>query len=126
MIRSTVQFAASLVVAIVVGSGLYWLVDDPVLAGVTGIIWGAGVALSVHLYRSYPSLDAEPTWERGRWIGVSTGIITLAALVGVSPSIPISPELRLGLGVLVIGTGFAAMTAASLAELERVDVSTND
>jgi hypothetical protein len=121
MNRSSVGFAGSLVVAVVVGSGLYWLVGDLALAGVTGVVWGSGLALSIHLYRSHPSLGAEPTWERKRWVGVSTGLITLAALIGVSPTLPISAELRLGLGVLVIGTGFVGLVTASLAELERFD-----
>jgi len=125
MIRSRVQYAGSLIVAVVVGSVLYGLVGDVSFASATGIIWGTGVALSIHLYRSYPSLDAEPTWERKRWVGVSTGILTLAALLGVSPSLPISTELRIGLSVLVIGTGFAVMATTLLAELERIDVSTN-
>jgi len=126
MKRSVAPFIGSLAIALTLGSGLYWLVGDVGLASVTGIVWGSGVALSIHLYRSYPSLGAEPTWERKRWVGVSSGLITLAALIGVSPTLPISAELRLGLGVLVIGTGFVGMVTASLAELERVDVSPDE
>jgi len=45
--------------------------------------------------------------------------MTLAALIGVSPALPISPDLRLGLGFLVIGAGFVGYTTGTMAELER-------
>jgi len=32
-------------VAALIGSGLYWLVDDIVFASVTGLVWGCGLAL---------------------------------------------------------------------------------
>lgn len=126
MRRSRVEFAGGLTVAVVIGGGLYLLVGDVSFAGATGIIWGTGVALSIHLYRSYPSVDPELTWEQKRWVGVSTGILAVAALYGVSSSLPISTELRIGLGVLVIGTGFAVMATTLLAELERTEVSSNE
>jgi hypothetical protein len=119
MPRVSVQFGVSTVVAVLIVSGLYWLVDDILFASVTGLVWGCGLALSIHQYRTDSSISADTTWERNRWVGLGVGIINLAALVGVSPSLPISAEVRLGLGVLVIGTGLVGFAAASLAQRER-------
>ena len=126
MKRSAVGIAGGLVVAVAVGSVLYRLVGDFALASVTGVIWGSGVPLGRRLYRSYPPLEPAPTWKRGRWVGVGTGLITLAALIGVSPSLPIAADLRVGLGLLVVGTGFVAMVASALAESERVEGSADE
>ena len=115
----SVRFSVSAGVAALIGSGLYWLVDDIVFASVTGLVWGCGLALSIHQYRTAPSTPADTTWERNRWVGLGIGVVNLAALIGVSPSLPISSETRLGLGVLVIGTGLVGFAAASLAQGER-------
>jgi protein-L-isoaspartate O-methyltransferase len=49
--------------------------------------------------------------------------VTLAATIGVSPTLQISTELRLALGVLVIGAGTVGYTTATMAELEREQVA---
>jgi len=105
--------------ALIVGSGLYWLVGDPVLAVVTGLVWGVGIGLTVRSYRHHAALATGGSWQSSRWIGLGSGGITLAAIIGVSPSLPIAAELRLGLGALVIGTGVLATATATLAEIER-------
>jgi len=117
--RSSLGWLLGASTAVVVASSLYWLVGDPLLAAVTGLVWGVGLGLTSRLYRKYPSYTTDTDWRHSRWIGLGTGVITLAALLGVSPSLPISAELRLGLGALVIGTGLAATTTATLAQAER-------
>lgn len=47
--------------------------------------------------------------------------MTLGALLGVSPLLPISSELRLGLESLVLGAGLVAYSAGIFTVLERVD-----
>ena len=61
------------------------------------------------------------TWTDKRWAGLSVGLVTLSALLCVSPPRPISNELRHGLGFLATGTGFVAYVAVTLAVLEPVD-----
>ena len=119
MPRVSVQLGVSAGVAALIGSGLYWLVGDIVFATVTGLVWGCGLALSIHQYRTDSSISANATWERNRWVGLGVGVINLAALIGVSPTLPVSAELRLGLGILVIGTGLVGFAAASIAHGER-------
>lgn len=41
-------------------------------------------------------------WADKRWTGLSVGLVTLAALVGVSPTLPIAADLRFGLAFLVL------------------------
>jgi hypothetical protein len=47
------------------------------------------------------------------------GVLGVAALLGVAPTLPITDELCLALGVLVLGTGLTAYVAGTLAILER-------
>ncbi len=119
--RSLLQRLLGGSVALLVGGGCYWFVDDAMFAVVTGLVWGVGLALAIRAdqERSFSTTGAD--WRIDRWIGLGVGGITMAALLGVSPSLPISAELRLGLGVLVIGTGLLATATAMLAEAERQD-----
>ena len=107
-------------VVVVVSSGLYWLIGDVALAAVTGVMWGSGLLVTLRIARQHPSHTTGERWRDKRWTGLSTGLITLAALIGVSPALPISPDLRLGFGFLVIGAGFIGYTAGTMAELERI------
>ena len=119
MTRTSLHRLAGILVTVVVSGGLYWFVDDFALAAVTGLTCGSGLIMTLRIARQYPSHTTGDTWSDKRWTGLSTGLITLAALVGVSPALPISPDLRLGLGLLVIGAGFVGYTAGTMAELER-------
>jgi len=123
--RSSLRWLLGGATALVVGSGCYWLAGDPVLAAVTGLVWGVGLALSLRAAQQQPSDTDGTDWRSTRWIGLGTGGITLAGLLGVSPSLPISAELRLGLGVLVIGTGLLATATATLAVVERQPPTSN-
>jgi hypothetical protein len=119
MTYTSLHRLAGIFVILVVSGGLYWFVDDFALAAVTGLTWGSGLIITLRIARQYPSHTTGDSWRDKRWTGLSTGLITLAALVGVSPALPISPDLRLGLGLLVIGAGFVGYTAGTMAELER-------
>lgn len=119
MTYTSLHRLAGIFVTVVVSGGLYWFVDDFALAAVTGLTWGSSLIMTLRIARQYPSHTTGDTWSDKRWTGLSTGLITLAALVGVSPALPISPDLRLGLGLLVIGAGFVGYTAGTMAELER-------
>lgn len=119
MNRRSLHWGAGFLVALVISGGVYWVIRDSVLATVTGVTWGSGVLMTLRIARQYPSHITGGSWSDQRWTGFSTGLVTLAGLIGVSPTLPISAELRLGLGLLVIGAGFAAYTAGTMAELER-------
>jgi len=117
--RTSTHRVVGILVTLTISGGIYWFVEDFGLAVVTGLIWGSSLLIILRIARLYPSHMTGNGWSDGRWTGVSTGLTTLAALVGVSPTLPISAELRLGLGFLVLGAGFVGYTAGTMAELER-------
>ncbi|AHG00793.1 hypothetical protein HALLA_07925 [Halostagnicola larsenii XH-48] len=104
-----------------ISGALYWLDGYLSLAIVTGLCWACGLKLTLHIGHLYPAYATGETWADKRWTMLSVGLMTLAALIGVSPALPLSDELRLGFGFLVIGTGLVAYTAGTLAVLEQVD-----
>ncbi len=104
-----------------ISGGLYWIGGHISLALVTGLCWACGLTLTFHIGHRYPEYTTGGTWADKRWTVLSTGLVTLAALIGVSPMLPLSNELRLGLGFLVIGASLVAYSAGTLAILERVE-----
>ena len=104
---------------------LYRLTGQFGLALVTGLCWACGLGLTFHVGRLYPAYATGETWADKRWTGSSVGIVTLAALVGVSPTLPLSSDVRFGLGLLVLGAGLVAYAAGTLAVLERVEGDPN-
>lgn len=111
-------------IALLVGGGisavgLYW--GYPSLAVVTGLCWAGGLKLTLRIGHLYPAYATGETWADKRWSMLGVGLVSLAGLIGVSPLLPISNELRLGLGFLVLGAGLAAYSTGTLAVLERVD-----
>ena len=119
--RSSLQWMFGGSIALSVGGASYSLVDDAIFATITGLVWGIGIALLIHADQARSLSTARADWRSGKWIGLGSGGITMAALLGVSPSLPISIDMRFGLGVLVIGTGLLATATATLAEAERQD-----
>ncbi|QLD90648.1 sterol desaturase [Natronomonas salina] len=117
-------------IALLIGGGisgsLYWLSGYLSLALVTGLCWVCGLKFSLHIGHLYPAYTTGNTWADKRWTSLSVGLVTLAALIGVSPMLPISNELRLGLGFLVLGAGLVAYAAGTLAVLERVEGDSNE
>lgn len=107
------------------GGGLYWLGGRISLAVVTGLCWACGLRLTLYIRQLYPTYATGNTWTDKRWTGLGAGLVNLAALIGVSPMLPISNELRLGLGFLVGGAGLVAYSAGTLAVLERVEGNPN-
>lgn len=125
MQRSTRDTLIALLIGGGISSSLYWLGGHSGLALVVGICWGCGLAVTFRLRHLYPGYATGKTWEEKRWTGLSAGLVAFAALVGVSPTLPISAELRLGLGFLVTGTGLVAYATGTIAVLERIkDTST--
>lgn len=104
-----------------VSGGLYWLGGHLSLAVVAGLCWACGLKLTLHVGNVYPAYAAGETWADKRWTMLSVALMTLAALIGVSPSLPLSNDLRLGFGFLLVGSGFVAYAAGTLAVLERVN-----
>ena len=124
--KQTVRdFLVGLTVGGGLGGGLYWLSGHPILAVVTGLCWACGLKLTFSIEHRYPAYATGDTWADKRWTGLSVGLVTLAALIGVSPVLPLSDELRLGLGFLVGGAGLVAYSAGTLAVLERVERNSN-
>lgn len=121
MQRTTRDTLLALVVGSGVAGGLYWLGGRGSLALVTGLCWACGLKLSLHVGHLYPAFAVGDSWADKRWTALGVGLVTLAALVGVSPTLPVSNESRLGLGFLVLGAGLVAYAAGTLAVLERLD-----
>lgn len=111
----------ALLVGAAITTALYWLGGYLTLALVTGLCWTGGLKLTLHIGHRYPEFATGGTWTDKRWTGLGVGLVILAGLVGVSPTLHISNELRLGLGFLVMGAGFVAYPAGTLAVLERTE-----
>lgn len=105
--------------------GLYWVGGYLSLALVTGLCWTCGLTLTLHIKYRYPEYTQGVAWTDKRWRGLGVGLVTLAALIGVNPMLPISDELRLGLGFLVIGAGLVAYAAGTISVLEQVHGNSN-
>jgi predicted anti-sigma-YlaC factor YlaD len=124
MTSKSIHRRASAVVGVFVGVGIYWLINNLGIASATGISWGVSLLLLMfRMSRLYPSHATGTAWCDKRWTGLGTGLVTLAATIGVSPTLQIGTELRLALGFLVIGAGVVGYTTATMAELEREQVA---
>lgn len=100
MDRSTARPLALL--AVVVGGGTYvGSVADPAFAATVGLFWAVGVGLSARHWGLIGGTN--DGWERARWSGAFGGLVTLAVLFG-GPSLPVSNELRFGVGPFVWGS----------------------
>ena len=96
------------VVGLAVAVGLHeLLVADLALAVVTGGCWGGGVALTLRHLDS-PMGESGAGWSVARWSGAFAGTLTLAATLGVSPSLHVPSDLRFALSLLVVGFGVLA------------------
>lgn len=87
-----------------------FLANDFMLAIWTAIVWGIAVSALMESLLTAPQRNQ----GRGGLIGAMVAIAVGAALIGISPRLPISPELRLALQLLVLGTGFAGCSGAVL------------
>lgn len=125
MNRTTRDTLVASLAGVGIGAGLYWLGGYVVLALATGLCWACGLRLTLYIGHLYPEYATGEAWADKRWSGLGGGAMSLAALVGVSPLLPISSELRIGLGGLVVGTGLVLYAAGSLAVLERVENRSN-
>ncbi|WP_246984477.1 sterol desaturase [Halorientalis marina] len=119
MVHRALPWLATVAVTALVGGGSYWLLGFPSLALFTGLLWGASAGVLVRIYQRYPDRATGTAWRDKRWTGLGIGLVNGAGLLGVSPFLPIPNDLRLGLGLLVIGTGLLGYQTASMAEMER-------
>ncbi|RBI63133.1 hypothetical protein DMJ13_00845 [halophilic archaeon] len=118
---------ARLLAGALAGSALAAAVHVLVLAdvGVTvslAFVWSVGVALALRLHR----YTAGPNSFRvGRWSGLGTLVMTVPALVGL---VGVPVDLRLALGLLLVGTGFAGVQVgvATMVEREEGTVSSGE
>ncbi|MFB6250586.1 MAG: sterol desaturase [Halobellus sp.] len=110
----------SLLVGIGVAAGLARLTGRFSVAFTTGLCWTVGVTLFVR--HRYPTYITGEEWVDKRWTGLAVGVLTFAALLGVAPMLPVTDELRFALGLLVLGVGFTACTAGTLAVFERTEL----
>jgi hypothetical protein len=101
---------------------LAWVLT-PLVAGVAGgisYVFGtadplvtASVAVSYAVVVVLSARHPDTVYEEGigtrygPWSAVATGFLLLAALSGVNPWLPIDDGLRLSLGLLVVGVGYA-------------------
>lgn len=106
-----VSTVVSLVVAAAIGGlSYFYLGKDLLLAVWTALAFFALVRTGIALLQMRPGVPS----RGGVFGGVLTGMIAGAALLGVSPFLPIEPELRLALQLLVMGTGFASAAVTAL------------
>lgn len=119
MPRTSLAWGLGVLVVLVVSGGLYRFVGHVGLAVVTGLTWACGVLITLRIARQHPSHTTGERWADKRWTALSTGLMTLAALVGVNSTLPIAADLRFALALLVLGVGFVGYTTGTMAELER-------
>jgi drug/metabolite transporter (DMT)-like permease len=113
--------AVALATTIVVAVGVHeLLVSDLALAVTAGICWGGGLALTLR-HLTEPPMDGSGGWSVARWSGAFGGSLTLAATVGVSPGLPLAPDARFALSVLVLGFGVLAFNLGGAMVLEARD-----
>lgn len=108
----------ALLIGAVISGGLHWFTGHISLAVAAGICWVVGLKLALHSRYLYPGFSAGDTWSSNRWSVLAIGLTNFTALLGVSPMLPISDKLRLGLGFLVAGVGLVTYSAGTLAVLE--------
>lgn len=99
----------SIGVGAILGGGTYaFLVADPALAGTLALLWTIGFRLTIR-HRHVGSGSAG--WRTARWSGAFGGLVTLAATLGLGPTLPLPDGVRLAIGLLLVGV---AMTAFNL------------
>ena len=103
------------------GATFVWLVADLALAGIIALTWAVGVRLTLR-YRWLLSMQTE-TRRASVWSGAFAALSTFSAFFGVGPSLPLSAEFRLALGLLVVGVGYASMTLGVAMTTARADAS---
>ena len=94
------------VVAALTGSFSYLVgAADPLLAASVGVSYAAVVVLSA---RHPDTVYEEGTGIRyGPWSAAATGFLLVVTITGVNPWLPLDAGLRLSLGLLVVGVGYA-------------------
>jgi len=124
MERSIRDILITLVTGGGVTGGVYEIAGYLGLAGVTGLCWAVGVALALRLDHLYPAYWTGKRWADRRWRGLASGTLVFAGMIGIGPLLPVTNELRYGLGILVVGAGFVTYLMGMLAVLEQTDVET--
>ncbi|WEL21026.1 sterol desaturase [Halorhabdus sp. BNX81] len=119
------ELSSALVVGAVIGVGIHWLVGQILLAVVTAVTWVTAFGLTLHIRRAYPAFSSGESWADKRWTGLAVAVVTLAALIGAGPALPVSADVRFVLGLLVLGASVTAYSAGTLAVLDRVELDSN-
>jgi hypothetical protein len=90
------------------GLGSYALgTQSPTVAACVGISFAVVVLLSARHPDTVYEAGAGRGFRYGRWSAASTAFLLGVAVVGLGPWLPIAPGLRLSLGLLVVGSGYA-------------------
>ncbi|WP_327050652.1 hypothetical protein [Halomicrococcus gelatinilyticus] len=97
------------------GGGVSALGAGVAFAASVAFVWCVGVALALRLNR-YAS-DAG-TFAVARWSGLASLVMLVPAMFGLL-ELPVSADLRLALGLLVVGTGFAGTQVGVATMVER-------
>jgi hypothetical protein len=79
---------------------------DPGLTAAVAVSYAVAAGLTAR-HPDTVHEEGVAVWEFGRWSGASTALVLAAALFGVGPTLPVDPDLRLSLQVLVVGVGYA-------------------
>ncbi|WP_181686107.1 hypothetical protein [Halorhabdus salina] len=107
----------SAVIGSAVGGATYaWLVADPMFAVMLGLFWALGIALSLRYLARYTSPGDD--WQTARWSGAAGGLMAGAATLGISPTLPITSDIRLALGLFVLGVFLTALNIGLALGLE--------
>lgn len=124
MSRTTIHRLLAVVVASVLGGGVYWVTTDPLLSGSVALSWGVGAGVLLRIRRLYPGHFTGDGWSDGRWNALGIIVLGLAGFQGLR-AIPVSNEYVLGLTLLVLGIYLVGYLVASIAEIERYEARAN-
>ena len=96
-----------------------YLVADFLLAATNAVLFAVGSGLTV---RNHLALKQRYGEQRGvgstRWNWALAGLVVLAGVFGVSPTLPIPADAGFALTVLVVGTVFVAWNLGVAGTLE--------
>lgn len=117
--KRSLRWTLALALGVTVGGGTYvWLVADPLFGAVSALFWTLGTGWSMTYL--VPQTGRTDEWASARWSGAAGGLTALAATLGVSPTLPISSDLRLALGLFVVALSMTAINVGLALGLETV------
>lgn len=108
-----------LIVAVAVGSGLYWLTGSLELASAGSLTAGSALAATLYIGRQYPAYPTATTWKDTRW-GLLSAVLASFIGSGIYSALPVSLELKIGLLFVIACFGWFGYTLGVIETREQM------